>query len=267
MPTVSVIMGIYNCSTTLLQSLQSIVNQTYTDWELILCDDGSTDNTYVVAKRFSDKYKNIILLKNDQNMGLAYTLNRCLEVAQGKYIARADGDDICLPERFEKQVDFLNSNPEYQVVGSSVILYDETGDKAVRSTIEYPDKYVLVHNVPFIHPTIMMRKEAYRALGGYTVSERTRRGQDTDLWFRFFEKGFKGYNIQKPLVKYHESLSDYGKRGFKVRWMEMKTRYIGFKNIGFPLRYYIFLLKPIVAALIPRHIMYLYHMSLKVRKL
>jgi len=248
-PTVSVIMGIYNCSDTLTDSIQSIINQNYTDWELILCDDCSTDNTYEIAKGFSDKYENIKLLRNSRNMGLAFTLNKCLSVARGKYIARADGDDICLPDRFKIQVEFLNQNHDYQVVGSSAILYDETGDRAIRKAIETPDKYDLVYKVPFIHPTIMMRKEAYDELEGYTVSDRTRRGQDTDLWFRFFAHGFKGYNIQKPLLKYHESLDDYSKRGFKVRWSGIKTRYIGYKRLGFPKRYYIFLLKPLIAAL------------------
>src|SRR5699024_3305380 len=100
----------------------------------------------------------------------------------------------------------LDSNPEYDVVGSWVILYDESGDKGIRKNKEFPGKYTLLTSVPFGHPTIMMKKSVYKELGGYTVSERTRRGQDKDLWFRFFYKGFKGYNIQEPLYRYHESI-------------------------------------------------------------
>lgn len=264
---VSVIMGIYNCERTLKYSIQSIINQTYNDWELIMCDDCSTDNTYEIAKTYTESHKNITLLKNKKNMGLAYTLNKCLGIAQGDYIARADGDDICLPERFKKQVDFLNENLEYNVVGSSIILYDETGDKAIRRTIEYPEKYDLLYRTPFVHPTIMMRKKTYDALEGYTISERTKRGQDTDLWFRFFAFNYKGYNIQEPLLKYHEGLNDYGKRGFRVRWMGVKTRFIGYRLLKFPIIYYIFLIKPLIAALVPRKVMYLYHKSIKGQKI
>lgn len=267
MPTVSVIMGVYNSADTLERCVNSLLEQTYTDWELILCDDGSTDDTYEIAKSISDKHSNITLLKNTSNKGLAYSLNKCLNVAQGKYIARMDADDISIPERFQKQVEFLENHPEYSVVGSSVILYDENGDMAVRKAIEYPDKYSLLKSVPFMHPTIMMRKEVYDILNGYTVSKRTIRGQDMDLWFRFFAKGFKGYNIQTPLLKYQESLSDYKKRSFKVRWNGVKTRFIGYRKLNYPLRYYIYLLKPVIAGLIPHRIMYFYHKKVKGKQL
>lgn len=263
MPTVSVIMGIYNCEGTLVKSIESIINQTYKDWELILCDDGSTDNTYKIAKSFTTKYSNIVLLRNTSNKGLAYSLNRCLDVAKGKYIARMDADDLAMPNRFEKQVNFLNANPKYDVVGSSVILYDEKGDRAVRKAIEYPDKYTLLKTVPFMHPTIMMRREVYDALNGYTVSKRTFRGQDTDLWFRFYEKGFKGYNIQIPLLKYHEGLFDYKKRSFIVRWNGIQTRLLGYRKLNYPLLYYIYLLKPLIAGLIPHRLMYFFHKKIK----
>lgn len=85
MPRVSIIMGIYNCESTLARSIDSIINQTYTDWELIMCDDCSTDNTLEVAKEYEDKYKNIKVIRNEKNMRLAYSLNQCLKIAQGGY--------------------------------------------------------------------------------------------------------------------------------------------------------------------------------------
>ena len=94
-------MGIYNCADTLAAAIDSILAQTYTDWELILCDDGSADRTYEVAEDYRSRYpEKIVLLKNERNMGLNYTLNRCLEQAKGAYIARMDGDDVSLPHRF-----------------------------------------------------------------------------------------------------------------------------------------------------------------------
>ena len=103
MVAISVIMGIYNCSATLQEALDSLYEQTFQDFEIILCDDGSTDNTLLVAEENRQKHSNIVLLKNDENRGLNYTLNRCLKYARGKYIARMDGDDISLPMRFEKE--------------------------------------------------------------------------------------------------------------------------------------------------------------------
>ena len=100
---ISILMGIYNCADTLSQAIDSLLSQTYPHWKLIMCDDGSTDNTYNIAKQYTKKYpEKIILIKNKKNMGLNFTLNHCLEYADTKYVARMDGDDVSLPQRFEK---------------------------------------------------------------------------------------------------------------------------------------------------------------------
>ena len=108
MAKISVIMGIYNCASTLKEAIECIINQTFLDWELIMCDDGSTDNTIKVAQKYVEKYpEKIFLLVNKENRGLNYTLNRCLSIAKGIYIARMDGDDLCSPNRFQREVDIL----------------------------------------------------------------------------------------------------------------------------------------------------------------
>ena len=105
---VSILMGIYNCADTLSDAIDSIIKQTYVNWELILCDDGSQDDTYQVALKYQEKYPDkIILLKNKKNIRLAASLNRCAQYATGEYVARMDGDDLSLPNRFEKQVFFF----------------------------------------------------------------------------------------------------------------------------------------------------------------
>lgn len=258
-PRVSVIMGIYNCESTLDRCIDSILKQTYKNFEIIMCDDCSSDNTLKLAIKYSNMYENIKVIKNKKNRGLAFSLNHCLSVANGKYIARMDADDICLPNRIEKQVEFLEQNKQYQVVGSSVILFDENGDKGLRSTLEKPTKYDTIKGTPYAHPSIMMRKEAYDILDGYTVLPRTRRGQDLDLWYRFYRNGFEGYNIQEPLLKYHEGIGDYKKRDLKTSIGIMKTMYLGFKNLKFPIITYVYIFKPILASIIPNKLMYLYH--------
>ena len=109
MAKVSVIMGLYNCEATLPRALDSILEQTLAPWQLVLCDDGSTDQTYAVAKAYAQRYpEKTVLLRNPSNMGLAYTLNRCLEASTGEYVARMDGDDISLPTRLETEAAFLD---------------------------------------------------------------------------------------------------------------------------------------------------------------
>ena len=117
MPKVSIIMGIYNCASFLPVAIDSILEQTFKDWELILCDDGSKDDTYSVAKLYVDKHPDkIIQLRNEKNMHLAATLNRCLSVARGEYIARMDADDRCMPKRLEIEVAFLDEHPAIDCV-------------------------------------------------------------------------------------------------------------------------------------------------------
>jgi glycosyltransferase EpsE len=257
---VSVIMGIYNCEKTLSQAIESVLNQTYTSWELIMCDDGSGDHTYKIAKQYSEKYPDqIIVLKNKNNMRLAASLNRCLKVATGKYIARMDADDENLPERFEKEVAYLDSHPEVDCVGTGCIVFDDDGDRTVRSTKEHPDVTSLRHGVPFIHPTIMMRKEAYDKLGGYTVSSDTMRAEDLDLWFRFFGGGYRGYVMQEPLYRYRESLADYKKRTLQAAVGTTKVFLRGFRALNYPLYVYPCAFKPIISALVPNGIMQKYH--------
>lgn len=257
---VSIIMGIYNCEKTIEKAINSIINQDYLNWELIMCDDASRDNTYSIAQKYSEMYpKKIILLKNEKNLKLAATLNKCLSKATGEYIARMDSDDLVISDRFSKQVKFLEENLDYSVVGGAAILYDENGEKGVRTPKEIPQKEDLIFNVPHMHPTIMMRKEIYNILEGYRVCEFTERGQDEDMWFRFYSKGFKGYNLQVPVIKYHEGLADYKKRSIKQAKFAVKRKYYGYKLLGVSKGKFIYILKPLIAAMIPDKFMYLYH--------
>lgn len=259
-PLVSVIMGIYNCADSLNACIGSLLAQTYTNWELIMCDDCSTDNTYEVAKSISEKHSNITVIRNPENKKLAYSLNACLALAKGEYVARMDADDLCMPERFEKQVAFLQAHPYIDVVGSAIIIYDENGDRETREISEFPVARDLIRSTTFFHPTIMMKKSCYDALGGYTVAKRTRKGQDVDLWFRFFANGYKGANIKDPLLKYHDGLFDYKKkRKFRYSWDMTKTRLIGFRNNKFPIHLYPLAFRPIISVMVPSKIIQFYH--------
>ncbi len=260
MPKVSVIMGIYNCADFMGPSIESIINQSFTDWEFIMCDDGSSDNTFEVALEYAKKDPRIKVIKNEKNMRLAYTLNHCLEVAQGEYIARMDADDISLPERFEKQVAYLDAHPEMSVVASTVMVFDESGDKFVRNLAgEYPLKQIVNISVPFAHPTIMMRKTTYDKLNGYSVSPETMRAEDLDFWYRFRLAGFDGYTIQEPLLRYHESLNDMKKRSFKAALGTTKINVKYYRLLKVPMHLRPLAYKPLLSAILPDSFMIWYH--------
>ncbi|WP_308698567.1 glycosyltransferase [uncultured Thomasclavelia sp.] len=258
---VSIIMGVYNCEDTIDEAIQSILDQTFTNWEFIICDDCSTDNTYQKVQKYVDKYPDkIFLIKNEKNSKLAASLNHCLKYARGKYIARMDGDDISIKTRFERQVKFLDEHPEYSVVGSNFIPFNKK-DIGITKVPEKPTKDTLKLFSPYVHATIMMRKEVYDDLGGYRVCKETQRCEDADLWFRFYHRGYKGYNIQEPLYKVREDMDAFKRRKFRFGLQLMKVSVRGFKLLDFPKYYYLFLLKPLLASFLPAPVMKIYHIA------
>lgn len=259
--TVSVIMGLYNCEDTLPQAFASLAAQTYQDIEIIVCDDASSDGTAAVAEAFAARWPGrLLLLRNDQNLGLSASLNRCLAHATGTYVARMDGDDRCLPERFAVQVAYLRAHPEVDLVGSAMQRFDDGGLKDIVRLAPCPDRLSMRKaHVVFFHATIMTYKRVYDALDGYTVSERTRRSQDYDLWFRFFHAGFTGVNLDEPLYQVREDASAIRRRTRRVRWNRLQTTRIGFRLLGFP-RWWIIrpFAETVVKCLIPYGLMDLY---------
>lgn len=247
----TVIIGIYNCSDTLPDALDSLLNQTFNLFKIILCDDGSTDSTYEVASSYSKRYSNIILLRNEKNQGLNYTLNHCLKYADTEFVARMDGDDISLPTRFEKQLSYLTNHPEIDFVSSAMIYFDEKGDYKTGTVVESPTKYDFVHGTPFCHAPCMVRREAYEAVSGYSEERRLLRVEDYHLWFKMYAKGFRGVNLKEPLYKMRDDRNAYSRRKFKYRINEMYVRHIGYKMLKLPFYYQIYTLRPILVGLMP----------------
>lgn len=213
-------MGIYNCADTLREAIDSLLAQTYGEWELIMCDDGSSDNTYDVALQYSQKYKNIFLYRNEENKGLNYTLNKCLQYAKGDYIARMDGDDISLPERFEKEVDFLNSHDQYAIVSTPMKYFDEQGIFRVGKGRGEPKIENMAKGTPFCHAPCMVRAEAYAAVNGYIVSPKYLRVEDWQLWIKMYAKGYKGYVLEEPLYMMRDDQAAIKEESFVIELMK-----------------------------------------------
>lgn len=249
---ISVIMGIYNCEPYLDEAVQCILNQTYTDWELIMCDDGSSDQTYDIARKYEMQYPNKIkVLKNVSNQGLNYTLNRCLKAARGQYIARMDGDDLCSSDRFEKEVAILDSRSDISIVSAYLEYFDENGVWGICRYKEYPQKKDFLRGPQFCHAACMVRKEAFDQVEGYTVDKKLLRVEDYHLWVKMYAAGYRGYNIQEPLYQMRDDQNAYHRRKFKYRINEMYVKILLIKKFKLPIHSYVLALKPVMIGLLP----------------
>lgn len=232
-PVVSVIMGSYNPTNRegLESAVKSIIEQSFTDWEFIICDDGSAEPYASYLSELSQLDDRIICIRNEENHGLAYSLNRCLDIAKGEFIARMDDDDISLPERFEKELDFLLKNPEYAWVGSEAALFDNNGRWGIGSRPEVPEERDYLRYSPFIHPSVMFRKKPLLKVHGYSEEKKALRCEDYELFMKLAAKGYKGYNLQEILFKYQENSHAYGKKKFCFYYYESLVRAEGFKRM------------------------------------
>ena len=250
-PLISVIMGIYNCSKTLEEAVNCIIQQTYVHWELIMCDDGSTDNTLNLAKQLERKEKRIKLIVNSSNKGLNYTLNHCLKYANGEYIARMDGDDLCDFSRFDKQLNVLFRNPTCSIVSSAMYYFDEFGVFKTSKPIVSPKPSDFMNGTPFCHAPCLVKKEAYDAVDGYSISNMLLRVEDYHLWVKMYEKGYRGINILEPLYSMRDDRNAYTRRKFKFRINEFYVRILAVRKLRLSYLGYIYALRPIIIGLLP----------------
>lgn len=258
--TVSVIMGIYNCESTLEEAICSILNQTFTDWELVMCDDGSKDYTLKIALEFERKYpEKIVVLKNEKNLGLNATLNKCLKVAKGKYIARMDGDDICAPERFEEEIAVLEKEADIAIVSTDMSHFDEDGIWGRSSHPQYPQKKDLLRGTPFCHAPCMVRKEAYDRVQGYSVDRKLLRVEDYHLWLKMYKAGYTGKNINKVLYNMRDDRNAYNRRKFQYRLNEAYVKCLVVKELKLPIWLMVCAIRPILVGILPMRIYDILH--------
>jgi len=265
MPKISVIMGAYNCANekeALTKSIDSILNQTFSDIELIVCEDGSTDDTYRVLNEICVKDMRISLIRNEVNKGLAYSLNHCLMYAKGEYVARQDADDYSDLARLETEYEYLETNPGYAFVSSNIKFFSDEVNENEIIKIERPQKGDFLLGSPFVHPSTMFRKSCLEAVNGYRAIKITRRCEDYDLFMRIYAAGMKGYNIQKPLHFFKFTEKEYlRRRKYNYYLEESIVRFCGFHKMGilFSLKGFLYALKPAVVGLIPSKYVYIIH--------
>ena len=195
-------MSCYNAASTLRRATDSMLQQTYRNFEFIIVDDGSTDETLSILREYEGEDERIILVVNDQNLGLAASLNRGIEKAQGELIVRMDADDESFPSRIEKQLLFIDENKNVDVLGTGII--NRTADQKEVSKYMLPQRHKdIIANVfkkPMVfHPTIMAKKVVFEKHGYYDPSVTW--AEDADLWYRIYDK-VTFHNLQEPLLYY-----------------------------------------------------------------
>jgi glycosyltransferase involved in cell wall biosynthesis len=230
-PTISVVMPVFNGEKYLQEAIQSILDQSFRDFELIIVDDLSTDHSVEVIKKFNDP--RIKFYTNEQNQRISRTLNRGIQAASGKYIARMDQDDVALTNRLEVQKQFLDQNPKISIVGSWTKIMSEEGIVSDRKHVHYTDpnelKFWFQFNCFLVHPSTFFRKEVWETLGGYAV-DADRQPEDFDFWTMALHQ-FEMVNLPEVLLHYRESkksMSRGNRDDFEKHLEKIGTNYIAF---------------------------------------
>jgi glycosyltransferase involved in cell wall biosynthesis len=230
-PRISVVMPAYNSAAHLAEAIESVLNQTLGDFELLVVVDNSSDGTEDIVRQYEVHDPRVRLLVNKHTPGIVGALNTGLEAARGKYFARADADDINRPYRFEKQVEYLENHPDIYVLGGGFVPFDENGS---RGAIHHPSSSISIawHSVctaRFGHPTVMFRREVFVELGGYPDVE-----SEDFAYFSDVVKRYRGANMPLVLIDYRQTLTNRskvmaqeGKDSVRLKSLENIRYYLG----------------------------------------
>ena len=202
-PKISIVMAAYNEAHNVRRALESIIAQTFDDWELIIIDDGSTDATAEVVRGYAEKDNRIRLVSNETNLQLSASLNKGIGLARADLIARADADDINLPERLARQYEYMQEHPEIDVLGTGAYLLDETGARV--NAFLHPPTHAELKALPFLkiqffHPSVIMRRRFFERAGLY--NPRYPNAEDKEMWLRGLIAGCHYANLREPLIEY-----------------------------------------------------------------
>jgi glycosyltransferase involved in cell wall biosynthesis len=231
-PLVSVIMPAYNAEQFIYPAMTSILAQTYENHELIIVDDGSTDNTYDIVRSFNDR--RIILIKNHKNLNLARSLNIAIDAAKGKYICRSDADDLNMPTRLEKQLEFMESHPDIDVVGSNMYVFTPEGDFTGGIILKNTHNDLIRHVnwfTPLPHATIMARADWMRK---YKYREVYARAQDYELFLRSYRQS-RFANLADCLYAVRDPERLHLEKMLHSSWDNMIMRWRHWQEYGIPI--------------------------------
>lgn len=230
-PEITVLMSVYNDKKYLSESVESILNQTFENFEFLIIDDASTDGSKDLLEEYAKEDSRIKLICNKNNKGLSYNLAEGTSLAKAPWIARMDADDISVKDRLAIQIQYVKEHPSIDIVGSYVIDIDDEGNELELRKVPTTHEKIanLIWTCPFIHPTVLFKKESIIKAGSY--DRNLRRRQDYDLWFRCHEASLRFDNIDMPLLFYRATDAYYKKNNLKVQLQQAKMGFAGAKKV------------------------------------
>ena len=259
MKKVSVIMAVYNAGDgeALCQAVSSVLRQEYGDFELVICDDGSTDDTWEILEQIAASSDKVHIIHNQENRKAGYARNTALKAATGEFIAIMDADDLIREERLARQAEFLEQNPEYGFVGCRGEFFVERpgDDGECYWFCAEPKPENFLFSLPFVHASVMFRREVLTAVGGYDCSKKAVRAEDFDMLLRIYGAGYRGANLDEVLYYIRRDEQQYRRRKYRYRFHEAYIKYRGYKNLGLMPQAFPYVVKPLIVGLIPMGLM------------
>lgn len=248
---VSVIMAAYNAEETIEAAIRSILVQTHDNFELIICDDASTDNTWCLMRSLADEDSRIRLIRQEKNRGSAVARNRCLLQAQGEYIAIMDADDLCSENRLAVQVSFLEKHREVAFVGLlGEVFHNIPGDCSKRYPyVAKPAAKDFLMTLPFVHASLMFRSTAIGR--GYPEERRALRSEDYAFLMERYAAGLRGENTTDAVYYIREDADTFKRRKYRYRLTEVGVKWKGFSALGLMPKGILFAIKPLIVGLLP----------------
>jgi glycosyltransferase involved in cell wall biosynthesis len=232
-PIVSVIMPVYNAGEFLVRAIESIRKQTVADFEFLIIDDGSTDDSWTIIKRFAKRDARIRKFRNKKNIGIVKSLNALIPKTKGRFVARMDADDISLPNRFDKQIAYLESNPQLVACGGQEHIMNERGRTIAEKYFPTEEKtcYNMIANIMVIQPPVLMaRGDIFRKL---RYSNHTFKNDDISMHFKLLEQGGFG-NVDEVIFKYRKRETSLTHKDPKhVFFLALLVRLNAIKNYGY----------------------------------
>jgi glycosyltransferase involved in cell wall biosynthesis len=230
MPLISVVMPARNAAATLAESLDSLVQQSFADFELVLVNDGSSDDTAAIAERYAPQL-NLRLLHHETSQGVARSINDGLAASDSEFVARLDADDLAQPLRLQRQLDFLRTQTQVGVCGSDMLVFSQEQEQ--RFVLAHPSanaaiRTALVQRCAIAHPSVMCRRQIFELAGCY--DERFDFAEDYELWCRASLLGVQFANIAEPLTHYRKHAGQVSRQKAQLQYerdMAIKARYMG----------------------------------------
>lgn len=254
-PEISVIMAVYQAGDgrALRQAVRSICLQSYSRWELLICDDGSTDRTWEILTELAGTDARIRLLRLGKNHKAGYARNKCIRAARGRYLAVMDADDISAPNRLQRQLDFLKSHPKAAFVGSrgEFFIHRMGDDGACYPFCRVPKASDFLFSLPYVHASLLFRREALEQVHGYDSRRCAVRAEDYDLLLRLYGAGRYGVNLEDVLYYIRRDKKQYVRRKYRYRFHEAYVKLKGFQKLNLMPEGILYAAKPLFVGLLP----------------